>query len=203
MMNTFSTSRLEAFSDGVIAVIITIMVLELKVPALNGPEGLRSVLPSLAVYALSYTFVGIYWINHHLLLDRVEKSTSAILRSNLLWLFCLSLLPFFTAYVHQKSQDAFSVALYSVSLLVTGFSFMLLRVCVNVRQREEGHLEPEDLAMQSKHWISLGSYCIAIPLAYFAPTLSLCSMALVTLLWLVPDFGARHLSKRFIRGTGN
>ena len=198
MADTFSTSRLEAFSDGVIAVIITIMVLELKVPSAGGPRGLRAIAPTLAVYALSYAFVGIYWINHHLLLDRIEQSTPGILRTNLLWLFCLSLVPFFTAYVLDKREDTFSVALYAASLLLTGFSFLLLRVGVNARQRGEGNLEREDTAMQSKHWISLGTYLIAIPLAFFAPIVALCLIALVTVLWIVPTLGVEHLGNQSV-----
>jgi len=88
-----STSRLEAFSDGVIAVIITIMVLELKVPRANGIAGLRAILPTLLVYLLSFTFTAIYWINHHHLVGRVEEVDPRILYANLLFLFCLSLLP--------------------------------------------------------------------------------------------------------------
>ena len=196
MAHTFSTSRLEAFSDGVIAVIITIMVLELKVPLASGLSGLQAIAPTLAVYALSYALVGIYWINHHLLLDRIEQSTPGMLRTNLFWLFCLSLMPFFTAYVLEKREDTFSVALYAASLLLTGFSFLLLRVSVNARQRGEGNLEREDTAMQSKHWISLGTYLIAIPLAFFAPIAALCLIGLVTVLWIVPTMGVEHLGKQ-------
>ena len=193
MATSFTTARLEAFSDGVIAVIITIMVLELKVPPANGASGLRAIAPTLGVYALSYAFVGIYWINHHMLLHRIEQSTPRILRANLVWLFFLSLLPFFTAYVLEKREDRFSVALYAGSLLVTGFSFMLLRLGVNARQRREDRFEEEDTAMQRKHWISMAMYAAAIPMAFFVPILALWLMAGVTLLWIVPTFGVEHL----------
>ncbi len=193
MAPTFSTARVEAFSDGVIAVIITIMVLELKVPPANGAAGLRAIAPTLAVYALSYTFVGIYWINHHTLLQPIEQSTPGILRANLVWLFFLSLLPFFTAYVLDKREDTFSVALYAASLLATGFSFFILRLGVNARQRREGRFERKDTAMQRKHWISMAMYAAAIPLAFFMPVLALCLMGAATLPWIVPTFGVEHL----------
>ena len=196
MAHVFTTARLEAFSDGVIAVIITIMVLELKVPQFNGAAGLRTIAPTLAVYALSYAFVGIYWINHHMLLEGIENSNPRILRANLVWLFFLSLLPFFTAYVLDKREDRFSVALYSASLLMTGFSFLILRLGVNARRRREGRFEREDHAVQRKHWLSLGMYAAAIPLAFAAPILALCLMGAVTLLWIVPTFGVEHLREQ-------
>ena len=197
MANTFTTARVEAFSDGVIAVIITIMVLELKVPGagVNGFAGIRAIAPTLAVYALSYAFVGIYWINHHLLLHRVEQSTPRLLQSNLVWLFFLSLLPFLTAYVLEKHEDSFSVALYSVDLLITGFAFMLLRLAINAQQQAEGSLEKEDRAMQIKHWISIVVYSAGIPLAFFLPVVTLYLIAAVNSLWIAPDFGTRHLGE--------
>ncbi len=143
-----SPARLEAFSDGVIAVIITIMVLELKVPHQDGIAGLYAVFPTLAVYAISFAFTGIYWINHHHLVHRTEEADELILYANLFFLFCLSLLPFFTSYVLEKKLDSFSVALYIASMIVTGFSFLLLRLSIarRLRQRRQtrsaGHLGP-------------------------------------------------------------
>src|SRR5215475_12798940 len=102
-----SSSRLEAFSDGVIAVIITIMVLELHVPHENGWVGLWSVAPRLSVYALSFMMVGIYWINHHELIRRAESIDYQVLWANLLFLFTLSLVPFFVDYVDEKNFDTF------------------------------------------------------------------------------------------------
>jgi uncharacterized membrane protein len=195
MAETFSTGRLEAFSDGVIAVIITIMVLELKVPAERGFAGLRAIAPVLAVYALSFTFVGIYWINHHVLLDRIRQSTPRILRINLVWMFFLSLLPFFTAYVLNQQEDSSSVALYAASLFCTGLAFMWLRLAVNAQQQEEGRFAPGDSALQHKHWISLGAYVAAVPLAYRWPVLALCFVGLVTLHWIVPTLGAERLHR--------
>jgi uncharacterized membrane protein len=192
MSDTFPPSRLESFSDGVIAVIITIMVLEIKVPSEKGLPGFIAIAPSVGVYALSFTFVGIYWVNHHLLLHRLRKASPNILWANLVWLFALSLLPFFTAYVYQHNDDGFSVAIYAAELFITGLSFMLLRITISARQHAEGSLEPIDRALQIKHWGSLAVYFISIPLATFYPLISLGLIAAITLLWVIPSLGVER-----------
>lgn len=186
MSETPSTSRLEAFSDGVIAVIITIMVLELKVPHENGFPGLHAILPILLVYLLSFTFTAIYWINHHHLVDRIEHADPPILYTNLIFLFCLSLLPFFTSWVLEKHLDSFSVALYAVSLMATGLGFLLLRLAIDRRLRQQGELPRENTAEQRKHLASLALYLVAIPLAFRYPRLALADLAIVTLIWIIP-----------------
>ena len=191
-----SPARLEAFSDGVIAVIITIMVLELKVPHENGIEGLRAVLPTLAVYALSFAFTGIYWINHHHLVHRTEEADTAILYANLVFLFFLSLLPFFTSYLLEKQLDSFSVAIYAASMVVSGFSFLLLRIAIGNRLKKAGHIEQEDIAAQRKHYISLVLYAIAIPLAFYHSYTALGVVALVTLVWIYPTVTVTDYEKR-------
>jgi uncharacterized membrane protein len=191
-MHTFSPTRLEAFSDGVTAVIITIMVLELKVPRANGRAGLLEVAPTLGIYALSYAFVAIYWVNHHQLLDRIRQASPRILWANLVWLFCLSVLPFFTAYVLEKHVDSFSVALYASSLLVTAFGFMLLRLAVGQRQHAEGSLEHTDKALRLKHWSSLVAYLLSIPLAFWHPVAALILIAAVTAVWVIPTLGVER-----------
>jgi uncharacterized membrane protein len=182
-----STTRLEAFSDGVIAVIITIMVLELKVPHQDGAAGLSAILPILFVYLLSFAFTGIYWINHQHLLERIESADRTILYANLAFLFCLSLLPFFTSYVLEKKIDSFAVALYAVSMLVTGFSFLLLRLATHRKLRQSRRLENLDAAARRKHLASLILYVLAVPLAYLHPSLALGVIALVTLVWIIPE----------------
>ena len=191
---SLTPARLEAFSDGVLAVIITIMVLELKVPHENGTAGLDAVLPILSVYILSFTFTGIYWVNHHLLIHRVEEVDGRILYSNLLFLFCSSLLPYFTSWVLAKDRDSFSVVLYTLSLLATGFSFMLLRLAIERRLRLAGERTAEDAATQRKHWLSLSLYLASIPVALRHPTWAMLVDALVTLIWILPDLGT-HSSR--------
>jgi uncharacterized membrane protein len=183
---TSSPARLEAFSDGVIAVIITIMVLELHVPHEPGLAGLLTVLPTLAVYALSFAFVSIYWINHHHLVHRIKETDQAILYANLFFLFCLSLIPFVTSYLLDMKLDSFSVALYAVSMVVTGFGFMLLRIAIHWRLRHDDALQQEDQAAARKHWTSLGLYLIAIPLAFYHSYWALGIIVLVALVWIYP-----------------
>ncbi len=184
-----SAARLEAFSDGVIAVIITIMVLELKVPLASGIAGFYNVLPALLVYLLSFAFTGIYWINHHELVRRIRQVDSFALYTNLLFLFFLSLLPFFTNYIVDKKIDAFSVVLYAAAMILSGTAFGFLRIAVNRILCFSGQLALEDIATQRKHLLSLAIYLIAIPLAYWRPRVALADISLVTLLWIVPSFG--------------
>jgi uncharacterized membrane protein len=184
-------ARLEAFSDGVIAVIITIMVLELKIPHQDGLAGLIPVLPTLAIYAISFAFTGIYWINHHHLVHRTEEADELILYANLLFLFCLSLLPFFTSYVLDKKMDSFSVTLYISSMIATGFSFMLLRLSITRRLRKSDQLEAEDTSVQHKHWVTLLIYVFAVPLAAYHPHLALGLTAFVTVIWITPNTGVK------------
>ena len=179
-------ARLEAFSDGVIAVIITIMVLEFKVPHQDGLAGLRTVLPTLCLYLISFTFTAIYWVNHHHLVHRTEEADDLILYANLGFLFCLSLLPFFTSYVLEKRMDSFSVALYIISMVFTGFSFLLLRLSIGRRLSHAGKLEAEDKAVERKNWLSLFVYFVAIPLAFQHPRVALGLVGFVTVIWVTP-----------------
>ncbi len=185
------TSRLEAFSDGVIAVIITIMVLELKVPHENGLTGLRTVYPTLLVYLLSFTFTSIYWINHHQLVGRVEEVDARVLYANLVFLFSLSLLPFFTLWVIEKALDNASVMIYALSLAITGTGFFLLRLAIERRLRLRRRITPADRSAHRKHLISLALYVASIPAAYFHPLLALLCDAIVTVIWILPELGTK------------
>ena len=179
-------ARLEAFSDGVIAVIITIMVLELKVPPHDGFAGFMSILPTIGLYALSFAFTGVYWINHHHLVHRTDQADEGTLYANLFFLFCLSLLPFFTSYVLQKKMDSFSVMIYVVSMILTGGSFFVLRYFIHRHLRETGRLEREDAAAERKHVISLAMYLVAVACSFRYPYVSLGIVALVSILWIIP-----------------
>ena len=184
-------ARLEAFSDGVIAVIITIMVLELKVPHQEGLAGLYAVLPTLCLYLISFAFVGIYWINHHHLVHRTEEADDLILYANLGFLFCLSLLPFFTSYVLEKKMDSYSVVIYIASMVVTGFSFLLLRLAIARRLRHAGKFDAEDKAVERKNWLSLFVYLVAIPLAFQHARVALGLVSFVTVIWVTPTVGIK------------
>jgi uncharacterized membrane protein len=180
------STRMEAFSDGVIAVIITIMVLELHVPRANGLAGLWSMAPRLAIYLMSFLIIGIYWINHHELIRRTEEVDYRILWANLIFLFVLSLIPFFVDYLDEKLFDTFSTVLYDVTMLLAAATFLILRRCVMWRQWKAGALRREDMAEQWKHGISLAIYLVAIALAFYRPWLSLAVSGLVTLVWIIP-----------------
>jgi uncharacterized membrane protein len=196
-------ARLEAFSDGVIAVIITIMVLELKVPQQEGLAGLRAVLPTLGLYLISFAFTGIYWINHHHLIHRTEEADERILYANLGFLFCLSLLPFFTSYVLEKKMDSFSVAIYVASMILTGFSFLLLRLAIGRRLRHAGKLEAEDKAVERKTYLSLFVYLVAVPLAFQHPRMSLGLVAFVSVVWITPTTGIKPRAPEHPRNEPN
>jgi uncharacterized membrane protein len=189
LMRTFSPARLEAFSDGVIAVIITIMVLELKVPMPDGWRGFQQVVPLLLVYLLSYTFIGVYWVNHHALVGRLSHSNSRILWANLVWLFALSLIPFFMDYVADKHADAFSVSVYSACMLGVGVAFLLLRYAVDCQLEAEGGITRVDRATQLKHWSSLAVYAVSVGVAHVWPRMALLLNAAVMLVWILPTLG--------------
>ena len=185
-------TRLEAFSDGVIAVIITIMVLELHVPHEDGLPGLWSVAPRLGIYLLSFLMVGIYWINHHDLIRRIESVDYRVLWSNLTFLFVLSLIPYFVEYLDEKSFDSFSTVLYDLIMLLAAASFFLLRRAVMRRQRQSGSLQSMDFKVLGKHDVSLVMYLASIGVALYKPWLSLSIVALVTVIWIVPSAGVKQ-----------
>ena len=186
------TTRLEAFSDGVIAVIITIMVLEFKVPHQESIAGLYAILPTFIIYLLSFAFTGIYWMNHHHLIHRIEAADSLTLYANLGFLFCLSLLPFFTAYVLEKKMVAFAVSLYAISMVVTGAAFLGLRLAVHRNLHHTGDLKSEDKAVLRKHLNSLALYLVAVPVAYYRSYLAIAIIAAVTLMWIIPNLATRQ-----------
>lgn len=180
---SLSPARLEAFSDGVIAVIITILVLELKVPAQDGLAGLRAVWPTLFLYLLTFVQVGIYWVNHHYLVDEAESVSHGILWANLVFLFCLSLFPFATLWVGAKGLTHFSAAMYATVSLLPGISFVVLAFRVR---------RVSDAPAHSSWFKQVGSlvlYAIAIPAAYVTPRLSLALLSIVAIVWLLPPRG--------------
>ena len=197
------TTRLEAFSDGVIAIIITIMVLELHVPHEDGWAGLWHVAPRLGMYALSFAMTGIYWINHHEILRRTECANYRVLWANLLFLFTLSLIPFFTEYIGDKHFDSFSTALYAFVMLLAGQGFLVLRLSLEKVRRHRGEVLPRTDKLESaKHLASLLLYVVAIPMAYYKPVVSLCMNVLVTLLWIVPELGLHRTEACVAERTG-
>src|SRR6266446_8630349 len=181
-----SKSRLEAFSDGVIAIIITIMVLEFKVPHEATWQALIPVAPVFLSYALSFVFVGIYWSNHHHLLQVVEHVNGRVLWANLHLLFWLSLTPFVTWWMGENRFAAWPVALYGVVLLCAAIAyFILARSLVSLHGRNSPIAEA--LGRDFKGKISMVIYLVAIPVAFFRPWLACLLYVAVAIMWLVPD----------------
>lgn len=178
---SLTPARLEAFSDGVIAVIITIMVLELKVPAQDGLAGLRAVLPAIVLYLLTFVQIGIYWVNHHYLVDEVETVSHGILWANLIFLFCLSLFPFATDWIGVKGLSSFSTALYAAVSIFPGLGYMALWR----RIRSQNSAAPPH-ASWGKQIASILLYLSAIPAAFYRPAASLLLIGIVAVLWLLP-----------------
>jgi uncharacterized membrane protein len=175
-----SPGRLEAFSDGVIAVIITIMVLELKVPALDGVAGLRAVLPTVFLYLLTFVQIGIYWVNHHYLVDEVETVSHGILWANLAFLFCLSLFPFATDWVGAKGLTSFTTALYAMVSILPGLGYMALWIQIRAQSTAPSHVS------WGKQIASVSLYLAAIAAAWWKPAASLMLLGIVAFLWLLP-----------------
>ena len=187
MRATFSKGRLEAFSDGVIAIIITIMVLEMKVPHGSAEiADLKPVLPIFLSYTLSFLYVGIYWNNHHHMLHATHKVSGGILWANLHLLFWLSLVPFVTGWVGENHFAATPMAMYGVVLLMAGLAYWILQFCI-IRVHGNESVLARALGKDFKGKISPVLYVAAIPLAYVSPWIAGGLFVLVALLWLVPD----------------
>jgi len=180
------TRRLEAFSDGVIAILITIMVLELKVPHVAGLEGLRPLLPAFLTYVLSFIYLGIYWNNHHHLLHATRQVSGGILWANLYLLFWLSLIPFVTGWMGENHFEPGPTASYGFVLLMAGFAYTLLQRAIVAKNGRDSVLA-RAIGGDLKGNLSLVGYVAAIALAYFNVWLATSLYVAVALMWLVPD----------------
>jgi uncharacterized membrane protein len=178
--------RLEAFSDGVIAIIITIMVLELRAPQEHQPEALRPLIPALLSYVLSFVFVGIYWNNHHHMLQACRRVNGATLWANLHLLFWLSLVPFVTRWMGESHFAPWPVAAYGGVLLLTGFAYTILARVLVAHHGEDSNLAAA-MGSGRKGQLSLALYAVAIPAAFVHPGISCGIYAFVALMWLVPN----------------
>jgi TMEM175 potassium channel family protein len=181
-----TTTRLEAFSDGVIAILITIMVLELKVPEGATVEALRPLAPLFLAYVLSFVVVGIYWTNHHHLLHATARVNGAILWANLHLLFWLSLIPVVTWWMGQNSRAAVPAAAYGMLMFACAIAWTVLqgRILLEPANRE---VLAAAIGEDMKGRLSLLLYAVAIPAAFVHPWISDALYAGVALMWLVPD----------------
>jgi len=184
--------RLAAFSDGVIAIIITIMVLELHVPHGADLAALSSMVPSFLGYALSFIYVGIYWNNHHHLLHTVRRVDGLILWANLDLLFWLSIIPVATAWMGQNLGAPLPTAIYGAALLMPAFAYVFLQWAI-VRSEGRQSMLAEALGSDLKGKISPILYIAGIALAFVNPWISIALYVLVAIIWLVPD---RRIERR-------
>jgi uncharacterized membrane protein len=181
-----SKGRLEAFSDGVIAILITIMVLELKVPHGADWSALRPLLPVFLTYVLSFVFLGIYWNNHHHLLHMADRINGTILWANLHLLFWLSLVPFVTGWMGENHFESVPAAVYGGVLLMAGAAYTILQRAIIAAQGPGSRLAAA-LGSDLKGKLSLGAYALAVALAFVNQWLSDGLYVFVALMWLVPD----------------
>ena len=190
------TSRLEAFSDGVLAIIITIMVLELKVPHAVGLAALKPLLPVLLSYVLSFIYLGIYWNNHHHLFQATEQVSGGILWANLHLLFWLSLFPFTTGWMGENGLASTPTAIYGFVLLMAAIAFYILQRAIIAKEGRDSLLA-EAIGRDWKGKLSLVIYLAGIPLAFVGPWIASALYVFGALLWFIPDPRIeRELEKR-------
>ena len=180
------TNRLEAFSDGVLAIIITIMVLELKVPLSDNLGALTPIFPVFLSYVLSFIYLGIYWNNHHHMLHVCKKITGQILWANLHLLFWLSLVPFVTGWMGENHFTSAPTALYGVVLLMAAIAYYLLQQRIIASQGSESILK-KAIGGDWKGKLSPILYAIAIPFAFLLQWVSISIYIFIALIWLIPD----------------
>ena len=181
-----NTARLEAFSDGVLAIIITIMVLELRAPHSAEWSALRPLVPALLSYLLSFVYIGIYWNNHHHLLHATERVTGGILWANLHLLFWLSLVPAITAWMGENRFASVPMAVYGMVLLLAGIAYSILQRTI-VATQGPGSVLAAAIGRDWKGKASPVLYAVAIPLAFVHPALAGALYVSVALIWLAPD----------------
>lgn len=181
-----SKGRMEAFSDGVLAVIITIMVLEMKSPHGTSLAALAPVIPVFLSYVLSFIYIGIYWNNHHHLLHATQRVNGATLWANLHLLFWLSLIPFTTAWVGENHLSSWPVAVYGIVLMLAGVAYFILTRAL-IRLHGEGSTLAKSIGRDRKGKVSVLIYAAAIPLAFVQPWIASAAYLLVAIIWLIPD----------------
>jgi uncharacterized membrane protein len=180
-------NRIEAFSDGVFAIIITIMVLEIKIPHESGIDALFGLLPVFISYIMSFLFIGIYWGNHHHLVHTVKHVNSKIIWSNLMLLFFLSLIPITTGWMGENHFDKLPVAVYAINLLLCAFSYYILQLIIVSEPGHNNQLKHALMKQRYKGTISLVIYLISIPCAFYFPIISAILFIVVSIMWIIPD----------------
>jgi uncharacterized membrane protein len=186
-MKEMTTGRLEAFSDGVIAIIVTIMVLELRAPSQPTLAALWKVAPVFISYGLSFLVVAIMWVNHHHLIHAVHGVTARLLWSNIYLLFWMSLVPFVTDYLGKNYHEPLAVALYGLDLVLCSSAFYMLRIILLEQDRNDPSLADYHAAVQRKNAFSAGLYLLSVPLAYLSIYASFLIFALIPAMYFLPE----------------
>lgn len=181
-----SSARLEAFSDGVLAIIITIMVLELKVPHKDDLYSLKPLLPVFLSYVISFIYIGIYWNNHHHMMAVVEHVSGKILWANIHLLFWLSLVPFATAWMGENNFTLWPVALYGILLMMAAVAYYILAQAL-IKLHGKNSTLAKAIGRDQKGIISLVIYALGVALCFVNSRISLALYALVAVIWLIPD----------------
>jgi uncharacterized membrane protein len=180
-------TRLEAFSDAVIAIILTIMVLELKIPHGTDLDALKPLLPKFLSYVLSFVYLGIYWNNHHHMLQATRKINGKVLWANLHLLFWLSLIPFVTGWMGENHFAPLPTAIYGVVLLLSAVSYTILQTVIVHHEQGENDVLADAVGNDLKGKLSMALYIAAIPLAFVHQWISHALYVTVAIIWLVPD----------------
>jgi uncharacterized membrane protein len=180
-------SRLEAFSDGVFAIIITIMVLEIKVPHGEDWSALKPLLPQLISYVISFSYVAIYWMNHHHLVQTLNKVTTPILWSNIFLLFWLSLVPVATDWMGESHFAAHPVATYALLLFTSGIAYSIFGLHIEKRNKSPEKFAQAFSGLKRKSIVSLFCYAVAFIFAFINTTISCFLFLLVAIMWFIPD----------------
>jgi uncharacterized membrane protein len=179
--------RLNAFTDGVLAVIITIMVLELKFPAQPDLAAALAVMPLLGAYLLSFINIGIFWSNHHHMLQSASKVNGAVLWANLCLLFCLSLIPLVIRWIDEAGMTPWPVAAYGFILVLSAIAYLLLEQAL-IAAEGEGSSVRKALGRHVKEWVSLSLYALGMVVAFLvSPMVSVALYVVVAITWLIPD----------------
>lgn len=189
-------NRLEAFSDGVLAIIITIMVLEIKTPLGTDWVALKPLIPVFISYILSFIFIGIYWVNHHHLLHALKHVSAGVIWANLKLLFWLSLVPFATAWMGENHFAPNTVAVYGGVMLISGVAFTVLQKIAEPHMHDSDELKRAFCYLRIKGVASMVGYLIAIPLAYIYPAGSGILFFIIAAVWFIPKHVERALNKR-------
>jgi uncharacterized membrane protein len=186
-----SPGRLNALTDGVVAIVLTIMVLEVKIPAEPTPEAVLAVLPFLAAYLLAFVYVAIYWNNHHHMMQSAHRVTGAVLWANHALLFWLTLFPLMIRWIDEAGVTAWPTASFGIVLLGASACYVLLERALIAAEGEVSGVK-RAVGRGVKEWASFAGYAVALPLAFVSPYLSVAIYVGVGIFWLVPD-------RRFVR----